>query len=265
MPDTMEVSDLFNTLQGEGARLGRPSTFLRMRRCNLTCSWCDTKYTWDPTHPEYNDYITGQPEDIAEAVARTASQGVPWQMRMRWQDQFDYIPQAEIHNLVVTGGEPLIWTRHLNAMFRELLAMRLRLDSAINTLEFETNGLIAPAFDEDLQYEFAMQFNVSPKMPSAENGIRAVTPEAVLKEFAKNNSYFKIVVGNGDEPAVTDYVNLLRRDFKVSDERVLLMPEGTDPQRLREQILVVQSLADKLGVRVTDRAHVHAFGSKRGV
>ena len=33
-------------MQGEGVNAGTPSVFLRTYFCNLTCTWCDSKYTW---------------------------------------------------------------------------------------------------------------------------------------------------------------------------------------------------------------------------
>lgn len=43
---------VFYTLQGEGASMGRPATFLRLHHCNLDCSWCDAWYTWDQRSKE---------------------------------------------------------------------------------------------------------------------------------------------------------------------------------------------------------------------
>src|SRR5690606_10255253 len=41
------VSEIFRSVQGEGRHVGVPSVFLRLARCNLSCRWCDTPYTWD--------------------------------------------------------------------------------------------------------------------------------------------------------------------------------------------------------------------------
>lgn len=40
----ININDLFFTLQGEGANWGRRSLFVRMPFCNMSCSWCDTKF-----------------------------------------------------------------------------------------------------------------------------------------------------------------------------------------------------------------------------
>ena len=38
--------EIFDSIQGEGAMMGVPVTFVRFAGCNLTCSFCDTKESW---------------------------------------------------------------------------------------------------------------------------------------------------------------------------------------------------------------------------
>ena len=38
------VNEIFYSLQGEGARAGRSSIFIRLSKCNLRCSYCDTEF-----------------------------------------------------------------------------------------------------------------------------------------------------------------------------------------------------------------------------
>lgn len=47
------INDLFWTFQGEGANWGRRALFVRLPKCNLACSWCDTEFN-DWTHVGLN-------------------------------------------------------------------------------------------------------------------------------------------------------------------------------------------------------------------
>lgn len=40
----LTVNEIFYSLQGEGGRTGQASIFIRLSRCNLACSFCDTDF-----------------------------------------------------------------------------------------------------------------------------------------------------------------------------------------------------------------------------
>ena len=50
----MLVSELFYSIQGESSRAGLPCGFIRLSSCNLRCSYCDSRYTWDEPGREMN-------------------------------------------------------------------------------------------------------------------------------------------------------------------------------------------------------------------
>ena len=55
----------FYTIQGEGYHSGKPAYFIRLGGCDVGCSWCDAKYTWNPKlYP---------PTEVETVVARAAS------------------------------------------------------------------------------------------------------------------------------------------------------------------------------------------------
>lgn len=68
----------FYTLQGEGIQTGTAAYFIRLGGCDVGCSWCDTKHSWNPT--------LFPPVAADEIVARAA--------------------QYPAKAVVVTGGEP---------------------------------------------------------------------------------------------------------------------------------------------------------------
>jgi len=77
--DSLLLSELFYSLQGESTWAGLPCLFIRLAGCNLRCSYCDARYTWDEAAAE--------PMSIADILAWTA----PY-------------PGVMVE---ITGGEPL--------------------------------------------------------------------------------------------------------------------------------------------------------------
>ena len=42
----------FFTLQGEGYHTGKAAYFIRLGGCDVGCSWCDSRFSWNPDlHP----------------------------------------------------------------------------------------------------------------------------------------------------------------------------------------------------------------------
>ncbi len=46
-PPFLRVSELFYSIQGESTRAGLPCAFIRVHGCDLRCSYCDSRYTWE--------------------------------------------------------------------------------------------------------------------------------------------------------------------------------------------------------------------------
>ena len=74
---TVRVSEIFFSLQGEAARSGLPTVFVRLTGCPLRCTWCDTEYA-------FTGGANTRIEDVLAEVARFPTRYV-----------------------CVTGGEPL--------------------------------------------------------------------------------------------------------------------------------------------------------------
>jgi len=49
-PNQYPIIEIFDSIQGEGSWMGLPCTFIRFAGCNLRCSWCDTKSSWEKGH-----------------------------------------------------------------------------------------------------------------------------------------------------------------------------------------------------------------------
>ena len=71
----------FYTIQGEGYHTGKAAYFIRIGGCDVGCSWCDTKFSWNPSlHPVIE--VDAILKNIVSCPAKAT---------------------------VITGGEPLIY------------------------------------------------------------------------------------------------------------------------------------------------------------
>ncbi len=73
----LRVTEIFASVQGEAARIGLPTVFVRLTGCPLRCTWCDTEYAFHGGHTM----------SIDEVLAAVAEHG--------------------LKQVCVTGGEPL--------------------------------------------------------------------------------------------------------------------------------------------------------------
>ena len=44
--DTLRITEIFYSLQGETSRTGLPTVFIRLTSCPLRCGYCDTAYAF---------------------------------------------------------------------------------------------------------------------------------------------------------------------------------------------------------------------------
>ncbi|HHD63020.1 MAG TPA: radical SAM protein [Desulfobulbaceae bacterium] len=54
VPESLLVSELFYSIQGESTRAGLPCAFIRLAGCNLRCNYCDASYTWNEPGEEHS-------------------------------------------------------------------------------------------------------------------------------------------------------------------------------------------------------------------
>lgn len=225
----LAVNEVFGpTFQGEGPTSGYRAAFLRLARCNLSCTWCDTPYTWDWSRYEPNDEVHRIPPD--ELLSRIDAMGVD--------------------RLVITGGEPLLQ----QAQLLELLRGCAERGWAV---EIETNGTRAPL---PVVAAIVEQFNVAIKLANSAVAERLrVRPAAIRALADTGRAVFKFVV---EEPEELDEVATLVDRFGLGP--VWIMPQGTTPEMV---LAGVRRLGDPVlerGWNMTSRLHVLAWGNERG-
>jgi len=90
---SMQITEIYKSLQGESTHAGLPCVFVRLTGCNLRCSWCDSEYTFHGGRKLTADEVWGE-------VRRLSPSG----------------------GLVeITGGEPMLQERELLPLMSQLL------------------------------------------------------------------------------------------------------------------------------------------------
>jgi 7-carboxy-7-deazaguanine synthase len=114
LSQSMFITEIFKSIQGEGTRAGLPCIFVRLTGCNLRCTWCDTAYAF---HGGTKMGI----DEIMERVDELAGRDPGMTAR-----------QSKMPLVELTGGEPLLQ--------EEIYPLAERLLGAGYTVMIETSG-----------------------------------------------------------------------------------------------------------------------------
>ena len=228
---SLVVSETFGpTIQGEGPHTGRTAVFIRLGGCNLTCSWCDTPYTWDAKRFNLKQEMS----------------------RVSIDDLTRNLPTAQL--AVITGGEPLM--QQDKDGWRPLL---IDLKSRRYETHIETNGTIAP---NSTTLQYATYFNVSPKPPSAVTDPKTNSSAlALFRALAEQGrASFKFVAKDTDD---LNYINAFTEEHRIPRHHTWIMPEGADRDT---HLTNLQHLADHIvehDYNLTTRLHVLIWNTER--
>ena len=228
--NTLQIAEIFCSLQGEGALTGVPSVFVRTSGCNLRCRWCDTPYTsWEPE---------GQAWTVDAIVAEVER-------------------HAGVRHVVLTGGEPLV-AKHIDVLTR-------RLYSAGYHLTVETAGTIYAALPVDL---WSISPKLADSTPGPEAGdwqarheAARYRPEVIRQLMAAGEHQLKFVVTSPDDLAE---IHTVVAAVGAAPERVMLMPQGRTTEEIDERMRWLVPLCIANGWRLCDRLHLRLFGNTRG-
>ncbi|MEW6102064.1 MAG: 7-carboxy-7-deazaguanine synthase QueE [Candidatus Omnitrophota bacterium] len=83
-----KISEIFESVQGEGLYLGEKQVFVRFFGCNLNCSFCDTSQ---------NYFVEYEPGELFEDIA---------------------LYNGPLHSVSFTGGEPLLQVDSLEEILK---------------------------------------------------------------------------------------------------------------------------------------------------
>lgn len=288
------LTEVFYSVQGEAARIGVPSIFIRVFGCNLNCpGFGQPRDNMIPAKEmPYRTFDISNVKSIDELPVFNVGcdSSAAWSKRYKHLSKSYTVDELISHiktlypkygynkpDIVITGGEPLLTS---NQPFWSEFIQK----SEYENYTFETNGTkeltdeTYVAFSNMKDKHFI--FSVSPKLSiSGENKSRTLNPSAVTSYRTIKNGevYLKYVIRDEKDmeelSAFTDtYIyhwsdtfgigNLLRKSQPKLD--VWLMPEGATIEGLKLTERKVAELAMLYGLKFTPRLHCSLFGNSWG-
>lgn len=229
----MQISEVFFSVQGEGELSGVPSVFVRTAGCNLRCSWCDTPYaSW-------------KPEGTERSVDSIVTE----------------IDSHPANHVVLTGGEPMI--------ARDIHRLASMLRTRGKHITIETAATVLP---EGIACDLA-SLSPKPAHSTPRNGTieeswihRHETtrwqPDVVKAWMSRYPFQLKFVFT--DPADLVEIDSMVTEVGPVTPSKVLLMPEGIQPEVLRGRQSSLVEVCKTKGYRYCPRLHIDLFGNKRG-
>jgi len=250
---TLDVCEIFYSLQGEGPLAGRPSVFLRLGGCNLSCSGfgvtiqkndndivgCDSIHAVNREHFSSSWEKYSDSKSLIESIKRI-------------------VPNSKKFDIVLTGGEPTLY--YNNPILHETLDYFLKQEVAVT---IETNSTIEINFNKFPQYSkciFAMAVKLS---NSAEPIKRRINKKAItaISENTKN-SFFKFVLDAKNIDVLACEIDEITKDY---NNQIFCMPLGENSEALSQNDKTVFEFCVKKGYCYSDRTHIRVWGKKGGV
>jgi len=272
MSSSLEISENFYSVQGEGISTGIPAYFIRLKSCNLRCGLLAQEIiSLTKEMKSTEEYVAGgnligalQREGKATWTCDSAPVWVKGNYKPFQYLVDDWVSLGILENvknglvhLIWTGGEPTI-PKHQKAIVEFLEWF----DPEGNTFnEIETNGTIR--INDELLNRLD-QINCSAKLDnSGMSKEMRINPEAIQIIKTHKNHSFKFVVSTEDDikEAFASYI----KPFDISIKSVCMMP-GLDKQEdFHERTNFILEMSKIYGIRGLQRLHISAWGSCTGV
>jgi 7-carboxy-7-deazaguanine synthase len=228
---TYFVSEYFESIQGEGNYSGVNSLFLRFHFCNLTCGWCDTKYTWFADSGKFEPYTS---EQLKQLISSHSSPHV-----------------------ILTGGEPTLYK--LDDLVVPGKKYHVETNGAyiptepLDVILANQNRFLRGAMDEAIINQF--NWVISPKLSNSQ---QEINERSIHFWSQKNYCIFKFITRNETD---LDEVQTLLSRFNIDPTKVYIGLEGQTLQSQLKPDLVNEIV--RRGFNFSPRLHVILWGAKR--
>lgn len=263
----MKIIEIFESLQGEGPKIGTPALFLRVCGCNLRCQFnCKTQEDKDNLKKEWEEaensvYYGKKLKDLKLLDKGCDSYpailpNIYNTLAKEYDNQqlADIILKTEAQVIIFTGGEPLLQTEDIikiknivEKQKEEDLVYRISWDK---TWWFETNGTV------DIEPVLKENFNlvISPKldyMSFKQKEVFLNNLKLATDNKYKNSIYFKFVAQDTEQ--LRDLVD--NEDWiKQVRTRTYIMPQGSQLDNdFLERSTKIADKCIELGLNFTPR------------
>lgn len=196
---------IFYTIEGEGEYIGKPSVFMRLSMCNLTC-----KGFASPESPHGCDSF----------VSWSVKNKMSFNEIFNLLEENNYITHLKCGAIYkITGGEPIIQEKQL-LKFIEIFTQRYGFTPRI---DFETNATLTPS--EEWIHKYNATFTTSPKLTTNGDPEEKTYKPDPLKWHVNNKSGFKFVI-NSDRDIEEIWRKYVEDDkgINVPINRIWFMP-----------------------------------------
>lgn len=226
--------EVFETVDGEGPLVGKPSIFIRLFGCNLRCGMfasadspygCDSYISWSKKHR------------------------VSFEELDKIFEERNYVEKFRGGTyLKVSGGEPTLRQQPILdyiAYFSEKYGFIPRID-------VETNCTITPV--ADWQEKYNATFTVSPKLSTNGDAIEKTYKPETIQWHVDHMSSFKFVVTRSED--IDEIWTKFVTPFNIPKHRIWLMPCCGSRAEHIERAPAVVEYAKALGVNFSPRLHL---------
>lgn len=276
----LQIAEVFGpTIQGEGLFCGETVSFIRLMKCGMNCSFCDTRATWDPSAPVPDTYIRKDlksEDDIEQFITKYTN--------------VIFSKSKNVRHIVISGGEPLLYSNFDKNLLPILINKCLSRD--IDKITIETTMLSNPirdihgsSFAKKMSWlegifdkvQDKLIFSISPKFPLScypkdsdidQNKIWKFYCDYDSSSVYEFNWYYKFVYHKNYEKYFMPILNSMPKKFK---SKVCFMPltpgnlEGENLEKYKRNCVEAAEFCKEYGVRYSPRIHIDLWGLKHGV
>ena len=249
------VVEQFFSLQGEGKYAGEPSYFIRTGGCNLACEGFNSFYEAQGVQKKGCDTYFAVDRAFVQRWQKIEDAKV---FKKSLQKEFAHI--GYVPNVVITGGEPLIY--HQDNLFYEIIVWLMKQGCRVT---FETNGTIDIDFDSYPLYKKAT-FALSIKLSNAQEPYKKRINKASIKNITMNtkDSFFKFTLNK--ELIQTSAFEEIKDIVSIAPKLpIYCMPLGEKRATIRKHDRAVFQFCMANNFFYSDRLHIRVYDTTEGV